>query len=74
MGAGVGDESTVSCWVVQALSIPSMISQRKQTSPRVRRVMLAPCKVTQGVGGTQWRIYAKWRPWQSLNVRPFIII
>jgi len=19
----------------------------------------------------QWRIYAKWRPWQSLNVRPF---
>jgi len=18
----------------------------------------------------QWRIYAKWRPWQSLNVRP----
>jgi len=20
---------------------------------------------------TQWRIYAKWRPWQSLNVHPF---
>jgi len=19
----------------------------------------------------QWRIYAKWRPWQSLEVRPF---
>jgi len=19
----------------------------------------------------QWRIYAKWRPWQNLNVRPF---
>jgi len=19
----------------------------------------------------QWRIYAKWRPWKSLNVRPF---
>ena len=19
----------------------------------------------------QWRVYAKWRPWQSLNVRPF---
>lgn len=22
----------------------------------------------------QWRTYVKWRPWQSLNVRPFLII
>jgi len=22
----------------------------------------------------QWRVYAKWRPWQRLNVRLFIII
>jgi len=28
-------------------------------------------KMQRVVTQKQWRIYAKWLPWQSLNVRPF---
>jgi len=32
----------------------------------------ATAKVTKNaLPWQQWRTYAKWRPWQSLNVRPF---